>query len=483
MVFSSVHFMFLFLPIVLMVHFALGRKYRNLWLILVSFYFYAWGEKFYTIIMLTSITANYFFGVWLEKKDRKVSPKTIVVLAAVFNLGLLGFFKYANFLVDNINALLGLFSTVHIPLSRVHLPIGISFFTFEALSYVIDVYRGEVPAQRKISNVALFMTHFPHLVAGPIIRYHDVATQMVNRTITREKFTLGLQRFIIGLGKKVLIANTLALTADRVFSLPSNDLTTPLAWIGIVCYSFQLYFDFSGYSDMAIGLGHIFGFTFLENFNYPYISLSIREHWKRWHISLTNWMRDYLYISLGGSRGSTARTYFNLIIIFVATAFWHGAEWHFLFWGLWNGMFMALERAGWIKPEKFRFKPLQWLYTMMVIWMGHAMFRADSASIGISIIGALWGFARGTGAGHHILFYMQMETWIALVAGIIGCAPVCPYLNELITTWINRQTGRATRIAQVIYPNLKVLLLLTILALSLIKLSASTYNPFIYYRF
>ncbi|MBN1534011.1 MAG: MBOAT family protein [Spirochaetes bacterium] len=483
MVFSSVHFLFIFLPVVLTIHFILGKRFRNLWLLLASLFFYAYGEKYYTIIMIVSISANYFLGVWIERNRGRLSQRTLVIIATLINLGLLGFFKYANFMVANVNAILEFFGACTIPNPRIHLPIGISFFTFQALSYVIDVYRKEVKAQEKLTDIALYITLFPQLIAGPIVRYHDVATQLTRRTISREKFALGIKRFIIGLGKKMLIANTLAITADRVFTLPANDLTTTLAWAGSICYSLQLYFDFSGYSDMAIGLGHMLGFTFLENFNYPYISLSIREHWKRWHISLTSWMRDYLYISLGGSRCSTARTYFNLMIIFVATAFWHGAEWHFLFWGLWNGLFMALERAGWIKPEKLRFKPLQLMYALLVILIGHAMFRADTAAIAFNHLAALFGFARGTGAGHHIFFYMQMETWIALVLGIIGCAPICPYLDELITTWINRQTGRISRAALAIYPSVKVLLLMGILGLSIIKLSASTYNPFIYFRF
>ncbi len=484
MVFSSVHFLFIFLPVVLTLHFILGKRFRNLWLLLASLFFYAYGEKYFTIVMIISIVSNYFLGLWIERKYEKLTPRRVVITATIINLGLLGFFKYANFMVANINGVLGLFGSFQIPSPGIHLPIGISFFTFQALSYVIDVYRKEVKANGKLTDIALYITLYPQLIAGPIVRYHDVATQLVHRKITSEKFALGLKRFIIGLGKKVLIANTCAYTADRVFGLAAGDLTTTLAWAGLVCYAIQLYFDFSGYSDMAIGLGHMLGFTFLENFNYPFISLSIRDHWKRWHISLTNWMRDYLYYPMGGNRGSTARTYFNLMIIFVATAFWHGAEWHFLFWGLWNGMFMALERAGIINVEKFRFKTLQWFYTMGVILMGYVVFRADSMAIAMNYLAALWGFAQGTGAGHHINFYMQMETWIALFAGIIGSAPICPYLDELTTSWLNRSTrGRITGILHAIYPNLKSLLLLLILALSIIKLSASTYNPFIYFRF
>ena len=496
MVFSSVHFLFLFLPIVFVIYFITGKKAKNIVLLVASLFFYIYGEKYFSIIMLVSIISNHFFGIWIERATEKVSKRKILIYAVILNLGLLGFFKYTNFLVENINALIQLmlpenFNAIFaltmstpIPSPGIHLPIGISFFTFQSLSYVIDVYRGDVEAQKKFTSTALFISSFPQLVAGPIVRYHDVAKQLLEREVTREKFYLGIKRFVIGLGKKVLIANTVAVTADHIFDqLPMNEMTATLAWAGLICYAIQLYFDFSGYSDMAIGLGHMFGFTFLENFNYPFISLSIRDHWKRWHISLTNWMRDYLYIPLGGNRGSTFRTYFNLVMIFVVTAFWHGADWHFLLWGLYNGMFMALERAGIIKPEKLKFKFLQWFYAMFVILIGYVLFRATGLDRAFPYIAALFGFGEGTGVGQHLFFHIKMEQILALIAGIIGSGPIMPYLDEQISTFLSKYRSRFMRFLHAVFPTVKGLLLLSILLLCIIKLSAGTYNPFIYFTF
>jgi len=315
MVFSSPIFLFLFLPITLGL-FLLSRlvwkKSSNFVLLCASLVFYAWGEPKFVFVMLISITMNYFFGLWINVSNKTLGRKIAFAAAVFFNLLLLTVFKYANFLIDNINTLS---NALQINIEPVHLPIGISFFTFQAMSYVIDVYRHETPVQKNPINIALYISLFPQLIAGPIVRYHDIAKQIIKRTVSLTGFSLGVKRFIIGLGKKVLIANVMATVADQVFAVPSEQLTFSLSWLGIITYALQIYFDFSGYSDMAIGLGHMLGFNFLENFNYPYISRSIREFWKRWHISLSSWFRDYLYFPLGGSKKGSYRTYFNLLLV------------------------------------------------------------------------------------------------------------------------------------------------------------------------
>jgi len=317
MVFSSIIFLFMFLPVVLIAYLLAGMKFRNLALLLASLFFYAWGETIYVVLMLFSIATNYAYGLWIHNAQQKdKSGKPIVVLSIITNFGMLAFFKYANFFADNLNLFLSLIELSPVRLSSVHLPIGISFFTFQAISYTIDLYRKDATVQKNPINIALYISLFPQLIAGPIIRYHDVAGQIINRSTRMDDFVYGVKRFIIGLGKKVLIANIVGRVADHVFSLSPDILPAHLAWLGIISYTIQIYFDFSGYSDMAIGLGRMFGFHFLENFNYPYISMSIREFWKRWHISLSSWFRDYLYFPLGGNRIGKKRTYFNLITVF-----------------------------------------------------------------------------------------------------------------------------------------------------------------------
>ncbi|MBE0586337.1 MAG: MBOAT family protein, partial [Desulfofustis sp.] len=331
MVFSSTIFLFVFLPLVLLSYMVAGRKFRNVILLAASLLFYAWGENVFVLLMLISIALNYCFGLLIDhSQQRGWSGKIPLILALLTNLGLLGFFKYANFLIDNLNTILINLDFEPVEMQAVHLPIGISFFTFQALSYVIDLYRGQASVQKSPINVALYISLFPQLIAGPIVRYHDVAEQIVHRTTRFDDFTYGIRRFIIGLGKKVLVANVLGRTADYMFSLPADSIPAGLAWLGAVSYTLQIYYDFSGYSDMAIGLGRMFGFRFLENFNYPYAAQSIREFWRRWHISLSSWFRDYLYISLGGNRHGATRTYVNLMIVFFLCGLWHGASWTFV---------------------------------------------------------------------------------------------------------------------------------------------------------
>ena len=350
MVFSSPIFLFVFLPVVLLGSVFRSLRLRNLWLLAFSLIFYAWGEVAFVFLMLGSTLLNYFLGQWVHRETDARRRKWAAALAIALNIGLLAFFKYANFAVDNLNWLLTALGAAPVRAAAIRLPIGISFFTFHALSYIIDIYRRKWPSAKSPADVALYIFFFPQLIAGPILRWHAIAPQIANRAQTAERFALGVRRFVEGLAKKILIANVVAVPADQIFQMSANGLhlRASVAWLGAVCYALQIYFDFSGYSDMAVGLGKMFGFEFMENFNYPYISQSIREFWRRWHISLSSWFRDYLYIPLGGNRCSTSRcNHFNLLVVFFPVqASWHGASWTFVVWGLYHGFFIVLEHSG-----------------------------------------------------------------------------------------------------------------------------------------
>ena len=339
MVFSSMIFLWLFLPLVLFFYFISNNKLKNIILLIFSLIFYAWGESKYILLMLLSIFINYLFGILIDKFRKH--DKLFLVLAVITNLGLLGYFKYFNFFVNVVNKING---ETLVGFRDIVLPIGISFYTFQILSYVIDLYRKEIKVQKNILNLALYVSFFPQLIAGPIVKYKDVDNEINNRKVDLKLFASGVRRFVYGLGKKVLLSNTLALVVDTIYSYNVSQLNTPLVWIAIIAYTFQIYFDFSGYSDMAIGLGRMFGFHFLENFNLPYISQSITEFWRRWHISLSTWFKEYLYIPLGGNRKGKIRTYLNLFIVFFATGLWHGASFNFIAWGLYYGVFLIIEK-------------------------------------------------------------------------------------------------------------------------------------------
>ncbi|HNZ43107.1 MAG TPA: MBOAT family O-acyltransferase, partial [Bacteroidales bacterium] len=345
MVFSSVLFLFFFLPITLLLYYITRKRYKNLVALLASVVFYAWGAPLFVFVIFGSIICDFLFAKYIHKSEG-LKKKLLLTAAISLNVGILIYFKYANFFVENLNTLLYSFGFTEIQWVKIALPIGISFFTFHEMSYVIDVYRGVKPPMKNILNYALYILFFPQLIAGPIIRFNEISDQIEDRRyqFTVDNHLLGFFRFVIGLAKKVLIANVLGEEADRIFALGFYDLTTPLAWLGVLAYAFQIYFDFSGYSDMAIGLARMMGFIFPENFNNPYISQSITEFWRRWHMSLSRWMRDYLYISLGGNRVSVPRMYFNLAFVFLISGFWHGAEWNFIFWGAFHGLFLILDR-------------------------------------------------------------------------------------------------------------------------------------------
>lgn len=466
MLFSSMTFIFLFLPLVCGLYFLVRRHITlaNLLLLVASIFFYAWGEPRYVIIMLMTILVNYLGARGINKFPNR--RRLILWATILINLGVLVYFKYFNFILDNVNAVF----SMDAKFIDVIMPIGISFYTFQAMSYLIDVYRGDVPVQKNIYKLALYICLFPQLVAGPIVKYHDVADQIDHRRITFDNVSYGVKRFIIGLAKKMMLANTLGVVADTIFAQSVSEFGPGVAWLGAIAYTFQLFYDFSGYSDMAIGLGHIFGFKFLENFNYPYISKSITEFWRRWHISLSTWFKEYLYIPLGGNRVSRRRTYINLAIVFLATGIWHGAAWTFVFWGIWHGLFIVIERlTGWHKKQGgMGLTVLQHLYTILIFVIGWVIFRADNMHYAIKYIGNMFGFG-GNGV-YSLSYYMGPIEMVALGAAVVCAVPVFKNLIQLGRPYVRRDWI------------INIWLGLLFLG-SWILVAASTYNPFIYFRF
>jgi len=475
MVFSSTVFLFIFLPVVLGIYFLLPRMFRNSWLLVMSLLFYAWGAKAFTVAMLGSIGVNYLLGLIVDRTRGRASAPWVVAAGVVVNLSLLICYKYAGFLVDLLNPVLVLLHIRPVHMNPIHMPIGISFFTFHAISYVVDVYRGHAKVQRNFFNFALYESLFPQLVAGPIIRYQDIADQIDERHERLVDFGYGVRRFILGLSKKVLVANMLATPASQIFDMRAEALTAPVAWLGAVCYALQIYFDFSGYSDMAIGLGRMFGFKFVENFNYPYISCSIQEFWRRWHISLSTWFRDYLYIPLGGNRVPPWRVYFNLVTVFFLCGLWHGASWNFVIWGLLHGMFLVLERQRWMAWMEKLWRPLRHLYAMVVVLVGWVFFRAENLPLACTYLQAMAGFGHGNSAAQHASQYLNPLEWTALAAGVIGSLPLA-----MVTRRVD--DGKPAALENVFAVARTAMLCLLFLLCSM-ELAAGTYNPFIYFRF
>lgn len=467
MVFSSLTFLCVFFPAVFLLYYLLpSMPAKNTLLIISSLLFYAYGEPVYVLLMAGSASLNYLYGLWIGRAGKK---KPVLALAVGTNFLILGIFKYADMLIDTCNRLTG----AQFPLIRVSLPIGISFFTFQALSYLIDVYRGQVKAQKNYAHMLLYISFFPQLIAGPIVKYHDIERQISNRTFDLEQTAEGFRRFIVGLSKKVLLSNTAALAADAVFAAELAQVGALAVWIGAVSYLFQIYFDFSGYSDMAIGLGRMFGFTFQENFNYPYISCSVQEFWRRWHISLSTWFKEYLYIPLGGNRKGRVRTYVNKLFVFFCTGLWHGADWTFVIWGLYHGLFLLLEG---ILPVKKLPRALGHVYTMLVVCAGFVIFRADTLSQGAALIGKMF---TGLPAGRDTMGFALQQINPLLVLVLV----ICLFASCPLKSLRSRLPGRWEKIlARVGNPSAYVCSI-ALLVLCMLSLSGGTYNPFIYFRF
>ena len=473
MLFSSLLFLFAFLPIILIAYYLLPVKFRNYFLLLTSIIFYAWGGVDYTIILISSV----FFNFLIAKQIAKNKPykKRWLQLGLILNVITLGIFKYLDFFIQNINTLTGF--TIHstpIELTNIVLPLGISFFTFQQMSLLWDVYREDVPQKITFINTSLYISFFPQLIAGPIVRYHDIIDQIKSRTESITLFNSGVQKFILGLFKKVVIANQMALLADTIMSKDITQLNSPAAWLGITAYTLQIYFDFSGYSDMAIGLGRMFGFKLLENFNYPYISTSIKEFWSRWHISLSTWFRDYVYIPVGGNRLGNLRTYQNLILVFLLTGFWHGATWSFIFWGVFHGTFLIIERLGWGKVLLRLPSIIGWFYTMLLAMIGWVFFRIESLSDALLYLLRMFSFTLDS--EFQAIKFLNFENVTILILGILA--------SSKFFYWIKEQTLKLkTKPYFTLIYVTKNILLIAMMLYAVMILNADSYNPFIYFRF
>ena len=463
MLFSSIPFLYYFLPCVLLVYFLVPRRLKNTVLLLSSLFFYAWGEPRFVVFMLIAIVQGYVFGLLVEKFRNGRGARLCLALSAVISLGLLAYCKYADFFISSFNALTGL----SIPLLKVSLPIGISFYTFQILSYVIDVYRGDVPAQRNFIDLAAYVAMFPQLIAGPIVQYKTVAYDLEHRRENLAEASEGLQRLVIGLGKKVLIANQMGAIWEEIAAM--SDPTAATAWLGAIAYTFQIYFDFSGYSDMAIGLGHFFGFHFLENFNYPYESRSVTEFWRRWHISLSTWFREYVYIPLGGNRKGKGRQLVNIAIVWLLTGLWHGASWNFVLWGVYYAVLLLLEKTFLLKWLDKAPRFVGHVYTCLCFVLGWVLFAITDFSALGAYLGHMFSgaFADGTTA------YLLRCDWLVLALAVVGCTSLPRRL------WEKRERAMAPALSD----GLRTVWVAVVLLVSIAFLVGDSYNPFLYFRF
>jgi alginate O-acetyltransferase complex protein AlgI len=456
------------------------RLFLNLFLFAASLFFYAWGEQFNLLVLFGSLVANYGLARLAERR-----PRAVAAVAVIANLGLLVWIKYAGFLAANASALWVLlggqpFHTPPEPGKEPHLLLGISFFTFQAMSYVIDVARGEVPAERSFLRFGVYVFLFPHLIAGPIVRYRDIADQLKERPVGGERFATGVRRLAVGLGKKLLLADVFAEAANQAFGTPTADLSAGAAWLGVACFTLQIYFDFSGYSDMAIGLGKMVGFDFLENFRHPYTAASVTDFWRRWHVSLSSWFRDYLYIPLGGNRGGRWRTYRNLLIVFALCGLWHGANWTFLAWGLIHGGFLVAERVGFGAVLERLPAPVRHAYTLVAVMVGWVFFRATSVDQAVGVLAAMAGLTNGTTVAADV---WKPTLAVALPAGVLACLPVVPWLLAARERWVRQLSdGRAAAVEAALAPLGAAAVGLLFVAAG-VQVVAGTHNPFIYFRF
>lgn len=483
MVFSSPTFLFLFLPVVLILYTVLPKK--NLVLLCASLTFYAWGEPVFIVLMLAVIFGNYLFGLALASSV-KTKKTVFLALAVAFNLGVLFHFKYTGFFLSVLSDGLELLGLPRMRAVGPQLPLGISFFIFQSMTYVIDIYWNRARAERSVLDVALYISLFPQLVAGPIIRFREIGAQIHHRVVSWRDFSIGCERFIIGLAKKVLLADTLAVPVDAIFAIPPAELPAATAWFGAVCFGLQIYYDFSGYSDMAIGLGRMFGFRFPENFRHPYESLSLREFWRRWHMTLSRWFRDYLYIPLGGNRVSTARTYVNLVIVFFLTGLWHGASWNFIVWGLFHGLFLTLERIGleqWLGRGP---RMIQHLYLLLVVYIGWVLFRAENLTHAMGFLKAMFVPVTMTSPAYVIEHFAAGYIVAAFVLGIgLSSDFIWKMVNGRVLSSYRRQTGNGSIAASTValIGTLKFTTNLLLILLSLMTVASQSHKAFIYFRF
>ena len=470
MVFSSTVFLFVFLPVTLLGYYILPKAVENYWLLAVSLIFFAWAQPKYLWIILLNVAINYVGALLVDRtSEKKGVSKSVLAITIAANLALLFYFKYFNFTIDTINQIF----RSGLTFEKVILPIGISFFTFQGLSYVVDVYRGEVAVQKNLFKEALYITLFPQLVAGPIVRYKDIESEITEHSQTLSDFASGIERFIIGLGKKAIIANTMATVADGVWDAGPGNVLPSVAWLGTVAYTFQIFFDFSGYSDMAIGLGRMFGFHFNENFNLPYISTSISEFWRRWHISLSSWFRDYVYIPLGGNRNHVYR---NLGIVFLLTGIWHGAAWNFVLWGIWNGIFILAERAAGVNKKRNKTAPqkiIGWIYSIAVVHFGWILFRAPDLTAAIDMVKNMFGVYDSGNVDFALGWYL--DGWVAAVMFMAAL-----FSSSLPRKFVENLKGSLK--ADIILP-INYIGLILVFAFSVMRIVAGTYNPFIYFQF
>ncbi len=474
MVFSSSLFLLYFFPAFLMVYYLLPRKLKNLFALAASIFFYAWGAPDFIFIVLGSIAVDYYLVDLIHKSTLRRARRILLGISVLLNVGLLAYFKYANFLVDNFNAMLGWFGMSPVAWASVALPIGISFFTFQKLTYSVDVYRRVHAPLKRLTDYALYILMFPQLIAGPIVRFNEIADQIEDRRAyeTMDARLLGFFRFVVGLAKKVLIANVLGEQVDKIFAMAPADISTPAAWIGIIAYSFQIYYDFSGYSDMAIGIGRMIGFKFPENFNNPYISQNITEFWRRWHITLGRWMRDYLYIPLGGNRVAPARMYFNLWVVFLISGLWHGAAWNFVVWGAFHGFFLIADRMFFIRFTKFLGKYPSIIITYFITLIGWVLFRAESLGFAFDYIGRMFAFDR---VHTEIWFNTGFRTMMvigALFAFIAAFGRIEAWWMEVLT-----KQKRTLTLGWMIFGAV----IFTMICIA--SITSSSFNPFIYFRF
>lgn len=471
MLFNSPLFLFVFSPIMLAVYFTVNRKYKNFVLLFSSLVFYAWAEPRFIWVLLGSALLDYWLGQIIANNEKRIA-KLAMIIGIIGNVGILGYFKYTNFLMDNLNhILLTINSSFSLPVLQILLPVGVSFVVFEKITYLVDIYRQVGKTAPGILNYLVYVFLFPKLLAGPIVKYHDIEDQLVGRSETLKDIVCGVKRFCYGLAKKVFIADTMGEMADLIFALPANEIGFGAAWLGAICFTLQIYFDFSGYSDMAIGLCRIFGFRILENFRTPYISKNFTEFWRRWHISLSTWIRDYLYISMGGNRVTRSRMYFNLWVCFLLSGLWHGASWTFVVWGAYHGFFLIMDKLFWLDMQKRLPSIINWTITMLFVIVGWVIFRADS-------IHQAWSFVLtmlNPWAQTSQLIYVPNNVWFFIVVGIVlSLAPILPRIKI-----INQKAEVILKYGR----QLELGLVVVIFLITITKISAVTFNPFLYFRF